>query len=191
MGRLIVIILFIFCFSSKFYSQTDSVYTGNKSTKVKQQREKKDYKWKEKITYGGNVQAVFGSWTYIYLSPTIGYNPVKKLNFGIGFIYNYLKSPYSRSSQSIYGGHSYARVFLRPNFFVQGQYDKLLQPNRYSINNSDKKIWVDYALAGIGYSQPVGERFALNTLLMYNLTPSLLSIYPSRFILQVGFVGRF
>lgn len=149
--------------------------------------------WKNRITYGGNFQALLGNPTMIYLSPTIGYLFTKKFNAGLGFIYNYTSvdyGVYGKYSQSIYGAHSYARYFVTPSFYLQGQYDKLLQPNWASYYNPDKKIWVDYALVGLGYSQHAGDHVAFNTSLMYNLTPHRLSIYPSRFIIQIGFVIR-
>ena len=194
MRQLIIILVLIFSFIKNLYSQTDSVYTGSNPYNSKSPKKEKNDDWKKKITYGGNFQVQFGTVTYVYLSPTIGYLPFKKCNVGIGIIYNYISinSPgYQRFSQSIFGGHSYLRYFLKPNFFVQGQYDKLLQPNLYNIFDPHRKIWVDYALIGGGYSQPIGEQFAFNTSIMYNLTPQRLSIYPSRYIIQIGFTGRF
>lgn len=193
MKQIIIGLVFIFSFTANLYSQTDSVYTGDKPGGPKPNKKKREYPWKDKITYGGNFQAFFGNPTFIYVSPSIGYQLTEKLNAGIGMIYNYTKvdyGVYGKYSQSIFGGHSYARYSVTPSFFVQGQYDRLRQPDYYHIMPG-KKIWVDYAMAGAGYSQPIGEAVAFNTVVMYNFTyDARYSIYPSPFIFQVGFVGR-
>ena len=193
MKRLIGILVLVFSISCSIHAQTDSVYYGDRPVKTREAQ--KNNKWKEKLTYGGNFQTLFGTYTYIYLSPTIGYTPVKNLNVGLGVIYNYSKWDYGRYGraypQTVFGGHSYVRYNVLPNFFVQAQYDKLRQSDRYNLNNPNKKVWVDYLLGGIGFSQPIAQKFALNTSLMYNFTPNRLSIYPIPLIFQIGFSGRF
>ena len=193
MKQFIGILILFFSFSINMLSQTDSVYTGVKNKTSKFEKGKND-EWKKRLTYGGNFQALFGTVTYIYLTPTIGYIPAKNLYVGIGGIYNYTSvnySGYGRFSQSIFGGHSYARYLLSPAFFMQLQFDKLYQPDWFSPVDPTPKVWVDYLLAGAGYNQRVGPSVAFNTSLMYNLTPHRLSIYPSRFILQLGFTAKF
>lgn len=187
-----IVFLLFFCLS--FYGQTDDVYVGTtgKDSTYKPAK-KKDQEWLKRVTYGGNVQAIFGSYTYIYLSPTIGYIPFKNLNIGVGFIYSYVSmnyNGYGHFSQSIYGGHSYARYFFNESFFAQGQFDHLLQPNVYNYNHPSEKVWVDYALIGGGFRQSIGKHAALITSLMINVSPSPLSIYPNPLI-QIGFVGGF
>jgi hypothetical protein len=192
MRRLIGILVLVFSISVSAFSQKDSVYFGNRASKTREQQ--KDYKWIKKFTYGGNFQTLLGNYTYIYLSPTLGYMPVKKLNVGLGFIYNYSNwdfGRYGRVPQTVFGGHSYLRYNVLPNFFVQGQFDKLRQQDRYNPISPDTKVWVNYMLGGIGFSQPVSHKFALNTTLMYNFTPSRLSIYPIPLIFQIGFTGMF
>ncbi len=181
--------------STILQAQTDSVYTGTvtKRDSLKRKRERND-DWKEKVTYGGNFQLQFGTFTFIYLSPTIGYIPAKNFNVGVGIIYNYISldygAPYGKYTQSIYGTHTYARYFVTDGVFVQGQYDRLLQPMVYGYK-PDAKTWVDYVLVGGGFRQPIGDKAALSTSIMYNLTPSNISIYPSRLIIQFGFMSTF
>lgn len=173
-------------------AQVDSVYTGDIKKKDEERRKERNYDWMENVTFGGNLQLQFGSYTFIYLSPTIGYMPLEKLNVGVGLIYNYISINYGafgKYSQSVYGTHSYLRYFLTDGFFVQGQFDRLFQPNVFAAN--ENKVWVDYALVGGGFRQSIGDKAALTTSIMYNLTPNLLSIYPNRLIIQFGFMSRF
>lgn len=187
---------FIFLmFVMQLQSQTDDVYTGTlkKSDSLKK-KPKKDLDWTKKLTYEANVQFQLSAYTFIYVSPTIGYRFTKKLNAGVGVIYNYISinygGSYGKVSQSIFGGHSYARYFINDGFFVQAQYDRLKQPDVYGYYPERKK-WVEYAMAGFGFRKPLGDRVGLSVSILYNLTPSVLSIYPTRLIVQFGFMGTF
>jgi len=189
-----LLLILFFCLNAT--AQSDDVYVG-KRPEDKPAPRKKSFlnfdQWKEKVTFGGNFQAWFGNPTFVFLSPTIGYSPVDNFNLGVGVIYNYSKvdfGQYGKYSQSIFGGHSYARYFFTESYFAQVQYDRLRQPNLLSYKQGEK-TWIDYLLVGGGLRQSVGPKAALTMSLMYNLTPHLLSIYPSRVILQFGIVAGF
>lgn len=175
-------------------AQVDSVYTGTVERKEKEKKKKeRNDEWKERVTFGGNLQLQFGSYTFIYLSPTIGYIPFEKVNVGVGLIYNYISinyGAYGKYDQSIYGTHTYARYFITDGVFIQGQYDRLFQPGGSFFGKTDR-IWVDYGMVGGGFRQSIGKKASLTTTLMYNLTPNLLSIYPSRLVIQFGFMSTF
>ena len=194
MKNLFNTLLFILFFSAFVNAQTDSVYTGTvaRNDSVKRKKEK-NADWMEKVTYGGNLQLQFGTYTFVYLSPTIGYSPFDQMNVGVGLIYNYISinygAPYGKYAQSIYGTHTYARYFVTEGLFIQGQYDRLFQPSVFAMRND--KVWVDYAMVGGGFRQSIGKKAALTTTIMYNLTPNLLSIYPSRIVIQFGFMSTF
>lgn len=181
--------LILFFIGNFLLAQTDSVFVGKKpATKNNTNSKKnKNSEWVKKITYGGNFQLQLGNISFIYLSPTIGYKLSEKINLGIGAIYNY--SSY-RTSLFNFGIHSYARFFVKQNVFLQIQYDKLNQPDYFS-SYSNKTVWVDYLLLGLGYTQPISDYIALNSLCMYNLSPNLLSLYPSRLIIQFGITANF
>jgi hypothetical protein len=189
----IVLLFFLLYFSCAFKAQTDSVYYGapkKDSTKTKKPKNKE---WLKKITYGGNFALSFGNYTYVNISPTVGYNFTPKFNAGVGVIYNYFSinygGQYGRISETVYGTRVYARYMITPSLFALGQYDKLLQPDFYSFI-PNKKVWVDYVMVGGGYRQSLGNRAGLVLSMLYNLTPSDLSIYSNPYI-QIGFVGGF
>lgn len=185
----------VFAFSGyqSAFAQKDKVYYGeNDSAKTKKATKEKNDAWKDKTTWGGNAQLWIGNSTFILLSPTIGYLPVKNINVGLGVIYNYTsyRSPYGEYTQSIFGGHSYARYIIAESYFVQAQYDRLYQPDLFSIN-AKAKTWVDYFLVGGGFMQNIGERTALMSSIMFYVNPDPLSIYQSRFIIQFGLMSTF
>lgn len=185
-----LIILLSFFSMGSLWAQKDSVYTGTKAVK-KPNEQRKLPEWQEKITYGGNIQAYLGNPTFLYLSPAIGYQITDNLNIGVGVIYNHISGNYygTRYSSSIFGGHSYLRFNVTESFFLQGQYDRLLQPDYYGLD-PHKKIWVNYAMAGFGYMQRLGSNVAMTTSLMYNFTyDRRYSIYPTPVVFQVGFMA--
>ncbi|MDX2173954.1 MAG: hypothetical protein SFY56_12600 [Bacteroidota bacterium] len=190
----IFILFLILQFVGSYNAQTDSVYYGmpkKDTTKIKKHKNKD---WMKKITYGGNFALSFGNYTYINISPTIGYNVSKKLNMGVGAIYNYFSinygSQYGRISQTVYGSRAYTRYLFSQSLFLQAQYDRLLQSDFYNVLNPEKKVWVDYVMVGGGYRVPLGNHSSMVASIMYNLTPTPLSIYQNPYI-QIGFSGRF
>ena len=184
--------LFMLLFVQVVSGQVDSVYYGSQQPSNNRPKEPKNDAWKEKVIWGGNVQAWIGNPTFILLSPTIGYRFFKNFDAGVGGIYNYISynSYYGNYSQSIYGAHSYARYIIGESYFVQVQYDKLLQPDLFSAEPNDK-VWVDYVFVGGGFRQEISDKVSLSTSVMYNIINNPLSIYPSRVIIQFGIVGNF
>ncbi len=195
MKKRILGLVFIVFICLHFNAQTDSVYYGNtsKDNTFKAKRER-NTDWLKRFTIGGNTQLYFSTnFTFVDLSPTIGFSPFEKLNVGLGFIYFYSNTNYQilgRFQQSAYGGQAYARYFFTDNFFGQAQYDKLRQTNFLSYTNPREKVWVDYFLIGGGYSVDIGKNSKATTSIMLNVSPNKLSIYPNP-IVQFGFIGGF
>jgi hypothetical protein len=181
--------MFISLFS---FGQTDKVYYGVPEIKKERPDEAGNDAWKDRLIWGGNLQAWLGNPTFILLTPTIGFIPLENFNVGVGAVYNYISynSYYGKYTQSIFGGHTYARYIIQDSYFLQVQYDKLRQPDLFSSEPNAKR-WIDYVLVGGGFRQSISDKLALNTSVMYNVTPNPLSIYPSRVIIQFGITGNF
>lgn len=174
-------------------AQVDSVYYGdNPSQKRMKQRSQRNSDLRERLMYGGNFAVWFGNYTYINLSPTIGYRLTDKMQVGIGGIYNYSSYRYKNAHyfQNIYGSHVFARYLVYDYLFVQGQYDRLNQPNYLLYNYKDQRVWVDYVMVGGGLRQPLGKHAAAMTTIMFNLTPSPLSVYSNPYV-QIGIMAGF
>jgi hypothetical protein len=191
--KVIRIIAALLIFSAVSKAQVDSVYFGSKHPRQAAEPKKpKNTAWKEKLIWGGNLQAWIGNPTFVLVTPTIGYTIFKNFTMGVGGIYNYTSynSYYGSYSQSLYGTHTYARYVIGESYFVQVQYDKLRQPDLFSVEPNDK-VWVDYVLVGGGFRQEISDKVALSTSVMFNVNKVQLSIYPSRVIIQFGIVGSF
>lgn len=192
MKRVIIIASVLVSFVAE--AQIDSVYYGQKHPTKKKatERKEKNDAWKERVSWGGNIQAWLGNPTFIFLSPNIGFVPFENFNIGVGAIYNYTSynSRYGNYSQSIFGGHSFARYTFVDSYFLQIQYDRLLQPDLFSAEPNDK-VWVDYLLLGGGFRQSISDKAAVITSIMFNLKQNPLSIYSRGAIIQFGITSTF
>jgi hypothetical protein len=174
-------------------AQVDSVYTGSKP--IKKPKEKKDdAPWREKVFYGGNFNAMFGTFTILNLNPIIGYRVTEKFHVGGGGVFNYYSVRYGsqRISQTFYGSHTFARLFLFPNIFVQTQYDRLYQPKINFTQGTLEKGWIDYLLVGGGARQSIGEKTFFITSILYNIIsdPRQIPAY-SNPVIQIGIITGF
>lgn len=143
--------------------------------------------FKERLYFGGNVGAWFGSTTFINLSPLVGCKITKQFSIGVGVTYNYYSQTYGtqKYTSSIYGGNIFARYLILENFFAQVGWDRLSVPDFNSpIKNS--RVWVDNILLGGGYRQAFSERGSFVAAIFYNINQTPLSPYPNP-IIQIGF----
>lgn len=143
--------------------------------------------FKERIYFGGNVGAWFGSTSYVNISPLVGFKVTKKFSIGAGIIYNYYSQTYQgkKYTSTIYGGNAFARYFVLDNLFVQGGWDRLSVENPASLLPNGRS-WVDNILVGGGYKQAFSERGNFVAAIFYNVNQTPLSPYPNP-IVQIGF----
>jgi len=193
MKKALVLVLLLFLSKHQVVAQVDSVYYGNSpKTKKAKEKEKPSYNIKEKLSFGGNFMVWFGTTTYVYLSPVVNCALNKRLNVGLGLIYNYYSynSGPVKFSYSVYGLHSYALAFLTSNVFAKVEFNHLLQPNVYSYNFNDK-VWVSYVYLGGGFRQPLGDHASFYTSIMYNVNQSPQSYFMANPMIQVGILAGF
>ena len=143
--------------------------------------------FKERLFFGGNFGAWFGTTTYVNASPLIGCRITKKFSIGAGFTYNYYSQNYNGKKyvSTIYGGNAFARYFVLENLFAQVGWDRLSVPDfRSIIPNS--RTWVDNILVGGGFRQSFSERGGFVIAIYYNVNQTPLSPYQNP-IIQMGF----
>ncbi len=172
---------------------------NTRSAKTKEQQNAQDAMEarKEKLNrlrIGGNFGLQFGTYTYINVSPTVGYMVVKdRLELGTGPIFIYQRYRYSSSyalSFFVYGADAYARGFLYKGLYLEGRYDPVNKPSYYNL---DRRLWVHHLLLGAGYAAPIGKIGVFNISLLYNVLNNRESIYRGTFsdkvplIVNMGF----
>ena len=147
-----------------------------------------------RLRIGGNFGLQFGSYTYVNISPTVGYMVVKnRLELGAGPIFIYQRYRYSSTyalSFFVYGADAYARGFLYKGLYLEARYDPVSKPSYYNL---DKRLWVHHLLLGAGYAAPIGKIGVFNISLLYNVLDNNESIYQGTFsdkvplIINMGF----
>lgn len=143
--------------------------------------------FKERLFFGGNVGAWFGSTTYVNLSPLVGFKVTKDFSVGGGFTYNYYSQTYlgQKYTTTVYGGNAFARYNILENLFAQVGWDRLSVPD-YSTGIQNSRAWVDNILLGGGYRQSFSERGSFVAAAFYNINQTPLSPYQNP-IIQIGF----
>lgn len=143
--------------------------------------------FKERLYFGGNVGAWFGSTTFINLSPLVGCKINKQFSLGAGFTYNYYSQTYygQKYTSTIYGSNTFARYLFLENVFGQIGWDRLSVSDYISII-PNSRVWINNILVGGGYRQAFSERGSFVAAIFYNINQTPLSPYPNP-IIQVGF----
>ncbi len=179
-----LIILYGLTLNVSFGQDTTVVY--KKPTRDAPKKEFESFE--DRLYYGGNVGASFGTTTFLNLSPLIGCKITKDFSMGIGAIYNYYSTSIygQKYTTSIYGGSTFARYNVLENLFLQAGIDHINVPDYYNYTKLDSRIWIDNVLVGGGYKQSIGGNANMIAMIFYNLNQTQYS--PNRNpIIQIGF----
>jgi len=147
-----------------------------------------------RLRIGGNFGLQFGNYTYINLSPTVGYMAVKnRLEVGAGAVLIFERFRITNNfalSSFVYGADIYTRGFLYKGLYLEARYDPLYKTSYYNI---DRKLWVHHLLLGAGYASSIGKIGVFNVSLLFNVLDNDESVYRGTFsskfplIFNVGF----
>lgn len=141
----------------------------------------------DRIFYGGNFGLMFGTITYVELSPLIGYKISERLSAGPGVSYIYLQDNRFDLSTSVYGGRLFARYNFTDYLFGHGEYEVLNRESPYSLEG---RVNVTSIFVGGGYRQRLGPNSFLSIMGLWNLNDSEYSIYRNP-IIRMGFSTGF
>lgn len=164
------------------YSQDDEYVKQDK----KDTPPKKEFWSKDRIVYGGDMGLLFGSITFINLSPTIGYKVTNRYIPGVGINYLYYRDNRMNFETSIYGGSIFNRFYVMKFLFLHAEYQILngkfdYYLDRFNIHN----VWV-----GAGISRSILGAASLNLLVLFNLNETEYSFPASPWIrggIGIGF----
>lgn len=180
-------------FNQIVFSQNDSTYFQLPEKKKKEN--KKQFNW-DRISIGGNF-ALYTStrYSFVDISPIIGYKISKWLLVGAGPVYTYYSELYGsiKYKFDMYGFRTIGRVYILEGVFAQVGWDKL---NRsiYEINYNniiqEKRIWIDNLWIGGGIRYSIGGNTYMLTSVLFNLNQNAYSPYTNPYI-QVGFIVGF
>ena len=154
------------------------------------QKPEKGFDW-NKVYAGGGLALQFGSYTFIDVSPILGYRLTDDVSTGFGISYKYLSDNRVAGYNShLYGGNIFARYAFAENFFGHIEYE-LLNVEYFTLTSSgtiidSERKDISYLWIGGGYRQPIGLNSYLNLMVLYNLNESIYSIYPNP-VYRIGF----
>lgn len=151
---------------------------------------------KENLFFGGNLGLTFGSYTFVNVSPQVGWHVNKSMDVGLGpnFQYVSIKSFYSngadfsKESRTVYGGNIFARFYPIRQGFLQ------VQPEINFVNARLKYYatgYDNYSYKATAPSLLLGVGANLNGLLIsviYDVAQDPNSPYSNRPFLNFGYM---
>ncbi len=189
MKKLILVIVLSFFYSFSF-AQVEGVEVEKpkeerkEETKKEDKRDKNDDKEEtpliDKLFFGGNFGASFGRWTFVDISPMVGYRVTPKFSLGLGATYQYQRQNDINNNflwkQSIYGGRLFSRYDIANDFlgvgnlFAHAEYESLFA--KFAFNNvsgtSENTTLFPAFFIGGGLAFPIGNRSAFTISALYN-----------------------
>jgi len=149
--------------------------------------------WKQRIVVGGSLSASFGDFTYIDVSPLVGYRITKKWTTGVGFTYQYSKVNYDSPllildyKANVFGGRLYTEYDLFYGLFAHVEYEHLWYKKIYEDTNYGEYTGDVPALyLGGGYNFMIGENSKFQVMALYDVLNTNESLY-NPLVFRVGF----
>lgn len=138
----------------------------------------------DRMFFGGNVGAQFGTVTFAEISPLVGYRFTDKIAAGIGATYQYYhyKDPNYDFETNVYGGRIFGRYLFTDYLFGHLEYEYL---NLEAFDFQRRRVDVESILGGGGYIQRISNNASIVAMILYNFTESVYTPY-SNPIIRIG-----
>ena len=198
---------FIFSFTFAQNDNSEIIYAQEEpeeNTQVQPQQPQQKSQLSEKIFFGGGFGAGFGSYTFISISPIIGYRITPKLSAGLRLMYQYTTYDYRDITGQVknyqgndFGIGGFARFMVYGPLYLQAEYEHL-NYDGLSYDGTSSRDSFDSFMAGGGISQPVGGKAFMFLTAMYNFSyenfnsaGSYRSPYNSPWVIRIGITAGF
>jgi hypothetical protein len=125
---------------------------------------------KERVYFGGGGGFNTGTntnglkYTYISVSPLIGYRVTLPWSVGLQVIYQNVNYPQLGARYNQYGFAPFTQ-YRFGQIFAYGEYQMISAP----IVNTDQRSWYSRLPLGLGFTQPIGPRAAINVMAAYDV----------------------
>lgn len=140
----------------------------------------------ERIFFGGNLGAQFGTYTVVEVSPLVGYHITDRLAAGIGATYIYLNVKDFDYETNIFGGKVFTEYAIIENVVAHAEYEVLNFEAFDDFTDEKKRVNVGSLLVGGGYRQRLGGNSFITLMILYNLTETRYTPYENP-IIRIGF----
>lgn len=147
---------------------------------AKPKKEAPTSEFKDRLVYGGNVGAFFGTSTFVNLNPMVGYKLTDEFVLGVGLNYVYYSNPVFKGS--LLGKSVWGRYYFLEQFYAHTEFESI----RYTQASYAElfKRDVNVALVGLGYQS---NYFGVS--ILYDLIQDPYSPYSSPIIRVGGMIG--
>ncbi len=172
-----------------------SVHVYGQDQQQNRSKPPKHSEFMDKVFVGGGFNMWFSdSYSFIELSPIVGYKVTDRFSAGVGVTYQYLQRKYYypngqefNNSDNVFGGRLFARYQLVGPLFMYGEFEDLnLEVHQY--NNQFEREWVPGMFLGGGLMQPFGRKGGVAIMFLYNVMyDDLRSPYNSPFVYRISF----
>ena len=177
----VILLSFSYVASAQFIDDEEPEYAEKKEVP----------KFTDHLFFGGNLGLVFGSYTYINISPIIGYKITDDFSAGTGFIYEYVRDtryrPYYETT--IYGGKFFTQYVLFDYVILYAEDNILSLESKYYdvIHNypDDGRFVLNVPWVGGGIYQKAGKG-GMYFMILFNLNSGPNSPY-STYEYRLGF----
>jgi hypothetical protein len=141
----------------------------------------------DRLFWGGNLGAGFGTITNVDVSPTLGYMFFDRFGAGLGFTYQYYadKRYVPAVTLSITGARVFARLYPLEQLFLHGEYEFLSYTTNMYTGIDKERINVSGLLGGGGYRYQVGGNSWAYLMILYNFNETIYTPY-SNPVFRVG-----
>ncbi|MGX5820429.1 hypothetical protein ACWKWU_19695 [Chitinophaga lutea] len=151
-----------------------------------------------RVMIGGALGLAFGDYTFVNISPMIGYRFTPMIAAGVninaqyssGKSYDMYNSVVSRNNYTMFGGGLWGRFYPIEQLFLHAQPEYNFISSKYKFYNPDETIKDNYGapslLLGGGYSMPVGGRSAITLMILYDVIQDDRTPYLNRPIFSGG-----
>jgi hypothetical protein len=185
-------------------SKTDADSEETRQAQAEMARRKPKSEFSEKIFFGGGFGAGFGDYTFINISPIVGYRFNDRLSGGMRLMYQYTTFEYfiggfskERYNSSDLGIGPFARLLVYGPVYLQAEYEYLSFKQIYPDGSSSRTNF-DSFMAGGGVVQTIGRNASLFATVLYNFSYDgfndsnvLRSPYNSPWVVRMGIAGGF
>lgn len=185
------------------------ILVGSFAVSAQESNTKVAQKFSDRLFWGGSLGLTIGDITQFDVIPVGGIWVIPQWSLGVSGRYSYYRQrryfwgeSASAYHSHIWGGSVFTQILPVPDFseilpvkvhggiMFHAEYERLLIDRRMIDpfgSSISGKTWVELFLAGVGYRQKLGEKAALNIMLLWELSGSSFSPYPQNPMIRVNF----
>lgn len=150
---------------------------------------------KERLFTGGELGLSFGDYTYINVSPLLGYRFSDLLAAGINinaqynsFKYYFVSSLDHKEHYGVYGAGVFGRIYPLQWLFLHVQPEYNFQRGKYIYPDHTESFQgsAPSLLVGAGIAQQSGRNMSVTLMVLYDVLQEKLSPYGNRAIFKAG-----